>query len=570
LTTAKRERFKLLNPASGFATWGLAACLAAAACSGEPGGDGGDDSETGGPGGGGDSTDSAIDKGQCKLGNRVGVRRLSRAEYANIIEDVLGVDAPDVGFLPVDEKRNGFDANLAEAIGQKEVQDLTLLAHELAVDSVSGVEKKLNCDLSKGSCREGFIKRYGRLFFRRQMTDDEFDAYEEVFKDKRSETDETEATRLVIEIMLQSPNTLYRVEDGEKEAKSMERLDGYSVASRLSFMLWASAPDDELLDAAEEGLLDDSKGIKKQVDRLMNDDRFERTLSSFHLQWLGMDGESPGKDPELYPDYTENTWKSAQEEAVRFAKHLYLKQDAEWSTLLDSEFGFPDEELSAIYDVDAPDKDFARTDLGGKRKGVMTQAGFLMALASDTLPSPIRRGVFIRKRLLCQEPPEAPEDAMFEVPEDTGATTQRERLLKHQEDPGCASCHAFFDPLGFAFERYGALGEFRTKENGETIKTDGVLTSTDLGEEVAFKDGVELAELLASSETARDCLPRQWVRYAVGRSLSEGSADSCVLETILERSADDDHRLMEIVNAVATSDFMRFRGPESENGKDSE
>lgn len=539
---ARSPGFRFLCPIALVLVGVLAGCSAPGASNG----DGSDDE--GGNGGGGGQAGAGGPSSACRISTAAPLRRLNQGEYRRALGDLLGVEVKvDSDWLPPDEKSHGFQVNTAITLGRDDVEDYSAAAHEVIELAGGRLEELAGCSLQDSGCAEDFVTTMGRRIFRRPLTSEEREDYLGLLEDREA------GVKMALEAMLQSPNFLYRLENPDEEGA----LSPYEVVTRLAFMLWGSTPDDELLALADDGKLD-GETVRKQVQRMMKDDKFVRALDTFHEQWLGLDVAFPAKDPDLYPDFDEEAWQSARREALEFTSALYLEGTASAPELLEANYTFADERLAAIYDVELPEGK-ARVELDEKRRaGVLTQVGFLAATALDRQTQPIRRGVFIREHLLCQKPPPPPPGLVVVTPPDDGATTTRQRLQAHREDPSCAACHAFFDPLGLAFENYGPIGQWRDEENGVTIDPSGVLSDTDLGDEVKFRDGVELSRLLAKSTTFERCLPEQWVRFAIGRSLND--ADRCALDEIMKQQKERGGTLEQLLAAVAESKLIHSSG----------
>jgi hypothetical protein len=191
-----------------------------------------------------------------------------------------------------------------------------------------------------------------------------------------------------------------------------------------------------------------------------------------------------------------------------------------------------------------------------QRGGIMTQAAVLASLSGSVESSPVKRGVFVRSRLLCQPPPPPPANGVPAFPEPMPNQTQRQRLESHRSNATCAACHSFFDPLGLAFEHFDGVGVYRDKDQGVTIDASGELSDTDV--DGKFADSVELMKMLKSSQIAADCLTTQFYRFAVGRL--ESDSDACVIKRVSASLKDSGYPLRDVFAKLATSDAFRFVG----------
>jgi hypothetical protein len=242
------------------------------------------------------------------------------------------------------------------------------------------------------------------------------------------------------------------------------------------------------------------------------------------------------------------------EETRRFAIDAVL-DDGRLTTLLRSRRSFVDAPLAEIYGIDAPASAFGEVELGPERLGILTHASVLAVHAHSDQTSPVRRGAFVRARVLCQDVPPPPDDRPLMVPPAGSATTARERLALHRTDPVCASCHTLMDPIGLGFENYDAIGAYRTEEGGVPIDVSGEVTaSADADGE--FIGAVELAERLSSSRAVSDCYATQWYRFAMGRR--DVASERCVLDDVADRFAETGD-IRELLVDIATSHSFLHR-----------
>lgn len=486
------------------------------------------------------------------------MRRLTAAEYDNAIADMVGdASQPASQTLAADEAVGGFAANSEVTVSAGDVEKLAAIARGTADRSVMRLGEVLACSNGQGeeACALGFIDRLGRRAYRRPLTGEERDQLVQLYRDKAKSDGHPQGVRLVIEAVLQMPQFLYRPVIGVGTSKpGINRLTGAELASRLSFYLWASVPDDELLTAAEKGTLDSVDGIKAQVDRMMKDARFDRTLESFSIQWLGLTDE-PSKDSAEYPLFSPEVWRSAKSSVAKFFSHVVKDTDAKLATLLTEPVAFVDRGLAPVFGVSAPGDSLQKVATDPKtRKGILMHPAVLAQLAGPTESSPVRRGVFLRSRVLCQPPPPPPPDGVPSIPAPTTMSTQRQRLEEHRKNATCAACHSFFDPLGMAFEHYDGIGAWRDKEHNLAIDSSGTLNSTDV--DGKFADAGQLVDMLKNSELVSECLSAQFFRYAVGRLESEGEA--CAIQAVSKSLSAQGYSVREAMTKLTTSDVFRF------------
>jgi hypothetical protein len=326
-----------------------------------------------------------------------------------------------------------------------------------------------------------------------------------------------------IAAVLQSPHFLYRVEHGAGEGTARPLTD-WELASRLSFLLWNSIPDETLLEAAEAGVLQDDEGLAAEATRMLEDDRAVQGIRNlfdevFHLYEL----DELNKDPTVFTHAHPDMGLLAREETLRVLEDLVLEEDADFRTLLTTRETFVDRRLAALYNVPAPVTDgFGAITLpdDGSRRGLLGHASFLLAHSHPTSSSATKRGKFVRVTLLCQDIPQPPADVDTSIPEaDAESPTLRERIETHLEDPTCAGCHSLTDPIGLAFENFDGMGRWRDTENGALIDPSGDLD----GE--GFSDSWELGAVLSEHDRYGYCMSRHLYRYAVGRLESDSEVD---------------------------------------------
>jgi hypothetical protein len=487
------------------------------------------------------------------------LRLLTRAEYDATVRDLLGATSRPARDFPREPLAQGLDndATLLRVSGEHVARYLEA-AEALAADTVSERRARVvPCSTEDAACGEQFIVRTGLRAFRRPLSAEERANLTTLFTAASSTEGFAGAVELTLQAMLQSPQFLYRDEQGLGPVP-MPRvtLGGYELASRLSYFLWGTMPDDELLEAASSGVLDTKAGLRAQAERLLADPRAADGLLRFFSLWLALDGvESTEKSPAAYPEYS-----PALARAWRTSLELFVRDIVEGpgtlSALLTSSVLFTNDTMT-MYGPGAPGAAFVRNVMTGRqRAGLLTQPGFLAFKALPDGSSPIRRGIFVLDKLLCEPPPPPPAGANITPPSPSTSVTTRERFSKHSTDPGCAGCHQFIDPVGFTFEHYDGLGRWRDTENGHPIDSSGgVLVSQDESLVGPVADVVELSSRLAQSRRVHDCVAKEVYRFALGRPLTP--ADACTLEQVGERFMASGGSFRELLLAVIESDAFR-------------
>jgi hypothetical protein len=527
------------------------------------GGPGADDGD-GDDGGSDDDGDAAE---QCAAPS-VGVsplRRLTRSQYDNTIRDLLGITGNPSEKLAPDEKVGAFYSNATAPVTELLAEQYMRVAEELAETAVADLDGLVPCDPAVDDqvvCGEVFVDAFGIRAFRRPLTTEERTALVGLFELGRTEVGFSEGIRLVVQAVLQSPQFLYHLELGMPDAGSGDvvALDQFELASRLSYFLWDSMPDDELLQAAVGGGLDSADAVRAQAERMLEDPRAADAIASFHRQWLHLDDLGVlEKNAEAYPAFDTELRDAMTQETTRFADWVIRADDGRLETLLTASYSFLDGPLFDLYGVTPPGDHDPTLPVqldAGQRAGLLTHASVLATHAHADQSSPVRRGKLVRENFLCTPlAPPPPEVDVVPPPLDPNATT-RERFDQHRSDPACAGCHNLIDPLGFGFEHYDGIGAWRATDANKPVDASGeVLGTEDI--DGPFDGAPELARLLAESEQVRTCVAEQWFGFAFGRPPAED--DTCSFDTMSVAFAESDHDIRELLLAMVTTDSFRHR-----------
>jgi hypothetical protein len=491
------------------------------------------------------------------------VRRLTHDEYNNAVAELLGDNSQPADAFP-DDGRSGFFKNTAT------LQSVSPLLAEGYLNSAAQLAQRANvgqlvgCNLSTAACVPDFIQRFGRRAYRRPLKPGEGERLQQVYESVRSKADAETAVRAVVAAVLVAPQFLYHFEVGQDTATpGIKKLAPFEVAARLGSLLWASLPDNQLLDAAASGQLSTREQVLTQAQRMLKDPRARVATNAFYEQWLGVNElEHANKDAQLFPQFTPELREAMREETVRFVNHVIWEGDGKLATLLSAPYSFVDSRLAALYGVPAPSgQGFQRVSLDpAARAGIITQASLLAGFSGATETSPFKRGAWVRTRFLCQDLP-VPPNEVPPLPELKAGVSNRQRAQQHTSNPTCNSCHRLIDGLGFGFEQYDVLGRTRAMDNGQPVDSSGeVSETTDINGK--FNGGAELAKMLARSAQVRDCAPTQWLRYALARA--EASEDACSLQQLQRAFATSGGSLKDLLLAVTQTDaFLHYRRPEA-------
>jgi hypothetical protein len=527
---------------------------------GGSGGTGGSDS--GGSGGSGGIVDPpeeqcAMETGDAIRVGRTRLRRLTRSQFEHTVRDLVGATGTPAQGISPDETVGPFTSNAISPITELLVQQHMEAAGAVAVAAKSRMAEISPCDLATGeSCLREFITTFGLKAYRRPLEEAEVDAYVTLFGVAGS--DASNGFRLVVEAMLQSPYFLYHADIGDtgEPTSAPQALTPYELASRLSYFLWDTMPDQALFELAAAGTLDDDAVLTAEVTRMLADGKAMDSVPSFHLQWLDIDAAQFGTLGQTEPEVA----TAMLNETSRFSDHVVRSGDGLLETLLTASYSFPEGPLFDTYGVTEP-ADFVpgmRVELDpSERGGLLTQAGFLVKHYRGELPSPVHRGITVRENILCQPIDPPPVDVMASPLPPSLGPTARDRFVAHEADPTCGGCHSQIDPIGLALENYDGIGAFRTEEDGETIDASGIVYDAGPDLEVPFTGGVELGQRLAASRAVRDCVSNQWFRYSLGRM--ESVDDGCTLRSIHERFAASGNVRELITNIVLSHAFRRVR-----------
>lgn len=460
----------------------------------------------------------------------------------------------------------GFENNTIAPITPLLVERYMDAAEALAGHAITHIDELAPCPAGQTNeqCARNFIDAFGRLAFRRPLEDIERDTLLAVYLEKASRSDYSGGIRLVLEMVLQSPQFLYRVE----EPATTRSLTGFELATRLSYFIWVSTPDAALLDDAAAGRLSTPETLEQTARRMLKDPRATDGIRSFHRQWLGLrELETQSKEGLLSATFTPELRDAMVEETLRFAAHTVLSArtggDA-ITTLLTSKKSFLNASLAKLYGAPVPSSDgFVLVDLPDRqRAGVLTHASVMTLLANADQTSPVMRGKFVREKLLCQSIPPPPPDVVTAAPRVDPKLTTKQRFAQHRTDRSCAGCHQLMDPIGFAFEHYDALGAWRSVDGAFAIDSVGELSSTD-DADGAFDGAVELGARLAASQQVRRCIASQWFRFALGRAQQEEDAAS--LDRIYQTFARSGFDVRELIVAIATSHVFGHAGVAGSN-----
>jgi hypothetical protein len=503
---------------------------------------------------------------------RTPLRRLTRFEYRNAVRDLLGVDASAASDLPADEVTSSFDNNASVlTVSALHAEKYVLISETLAKQAVEDVTSLTACDAAvqgDEACAAAFAKAFGRRAFRRPTTPEDEQGLLTAYRAGRQGGSHAEGIEVMIRAALQSPSFLYRLETSSSgDTRARVPLSPFELATRLSFLIWASGPDDALLDAAARGELASKAQVAAHARELLGRPQARVAVTRFFNQWSGVQRlEITTKSLSAFPTFTAELKAAMAGELSAFVQDVLWSGDRSVRSLLTAPIGFVDASLAGVYGVTVPAGSAPwRVDLPAEqgRAGILTQAGFLAVQGHPDQTSPVLRGKFVRAMLLCQPPAPPPPDIDISLPPLAAGATARERLQSHLDaGASCNACHSLMDPIGLAFESFDAMGRYRDSEGGQALDLSGEITGAPDATLAGPFDGArELALKLAESQQVRACLARQWFRFASGRS--EADADECSLGAMLEAFDASSGDILELIVASTQTDAFLFRSPVS-------
>jgi len=491
------------------------------------------------------------------------LRRFTHAEYDHAVRALLGTQLELARDFPLDLPAAGFASNRSDPLSLLGVEKLLLAAEALAADAVTRLESLVPCAPAQGdaACARQFFSELSRQAYRRRPSASELEELAQLYAWGESNEGFSLGIQVVIERILQSPHFIYHLERtsgtpvaAQAGADAVAPLTGPSIADRLAAFIWHSIPDATLLDAAERGELDTPAGIAAQAERMLLEPKGRDGVVEFFNQWLDIEKLSiTEKNAAVYPTYSDAVRSAMWNETTSFVDFVVREGDARLETLLTSNLALPSAPLAALYGLPPAETLTPMDPL--VRSGLLTHPSVLAVHAHADQSSPVKRGAFIRERVMCTPLPDPPPAVNDTPPMINPNATTRERFHQHRADPACASCHSLIDPVGFAFEGYDGMGVHRMLEGNLPIDTTGELLGSD-DIDGPFAGAVELTQRFARSQQVRDCMATQWLRYAMRRE--EGEADACSQQTVRAafRETGD---LRKLVLAIVQSDAFRFK-----------
>jgi hypothetical protein len=524
--------------------------------------------------------DATFSSADCKLKDpgRVTMRRLNRAEYNNTIRDLIGLDLHPADDFPSDDVGYGFD-NIGDvlSISPLLMEKYMTAAETVAKAAIITPEARREQNLKDppppsqkqiifcspagpaqyDACARRIIAAFARRAYRRPVTTADVDRLMRCFHLATKHGQRFErGIQLAVEGALISPDFLFRVERERPSDAGM--LGQYEMASRLSYFLWSSMPDEELMSLAAKGKLQDPKVLAAQARRMLKDPKARALADNFAAQWLTLRKLAIVQpNPRQFPQFNNSLRQAMRTETEMFFEAV-AREDRSVLDFLDGRYSYVNGPLSKLYGIPGVTGDeFRHVWLTGEqRRGVLTQASVLTVTSNPTRTSPVKRGKWVLEQILGTPPPPQPANVP-PLPEGRRGQplqgTLRQRMERHRSDPMCASCHQQMDPIGFGMENFDAIGRWRTTDGGQPIDASGVLPD---GQK--FDGQAELVQILKAKRTLfLRCLTGKLLTYALGRGVE--TSDNCNIDHMVQNIAQQNYRFSALVAQIVESDPFRKR-----------
>ena len=503
------------------------------------------------------------------------IRRLTKTEYGNTLHDLFGVEPSIADGLPDEVSGEGY----LNSLSPLQLEQYLTIADRV-LDRIVAREDAPPTEVqnrlfgepaapetgTREAARE-VARSLARKAYRRPPTEAELDVLLKAFElGRRNALGYEQSLHLMLKAVLVSPQFLFITPAGELESSTgIVPLDDYQLASRLSYLLWATMPDDELMALADSGTLHEPEILEAQVKRLLQDRRSRALFDGFGAQWLGVGGlGSQVFDPAVFPQMTAKMREAMYDEARLFFESI-VRENRSVINFVDGDYTYLNGTLASIYGLEetVTGPEMRRVQLSdGNRGGVLGMPGVLAATSFPNRSSAVKRGVWVLEQVLGEHVPAAPPNVPALDEQDQGTVahlTLRERTELHRTNPVCANCHQILDPIGFGLENFDAIGRWRDRDdNGEEIDAAGELPGGK-----RFSSPEDLKAIIAgrSDDLARN-LVEKLLAYALGRRL-EGY-DEIVVDELMQEIAGDGYRMQTLVNAVVTSYPFTHRRIEEE------
>ncbi len=507
--------------------------------------------------------------------DRTVLRRLNRTEYNFTVRDLLGPTTTPGDQLPPDDlSADGFDSVGAFlALGAKHIMTLQNNALRMVAELYARPEtdgwrtKVLPCKLTAGAeatCARQILTTFARRAFRRPATAAEIDRLMALVDKARAGATYDDGLQAALSAVLVSPHFIFREETSVAPGGTQPKaLNAFELATRLSYFLWSTMPDDLLAASADSGkLTSDPAELGAQVDRMLKDEKASALTTHFAYSWLTIDRVDTVAPPlvEYYPSFDDDLRISAKTETATFFSHL-ISDNLPLSTLIDADFTYANARLGKHYGLSVTDPGFSKVSLAGThRAGLLGQTSFLMGTSLPDRTSRVRRGDWILTHLLCSPTQPAPPDLHMATWMQEGSDVSVTNILEvHSNDAGCKDCHQLINPMGAGFENFDGIGAYRTLDYGAALDTTGTYPDG-----TNFNGAVELTNLIAKDPRYVACVTSKLLTYAVGRPFSGQSGLDYAKAIAAQAPAAQQRQWRSWIAMVATSEAFRTNGPDAQ------
>ena len=497
------------------------------------------------------------------VGGPIVMRRLTESQYRATVASIFGPEVPIPARFERGQRAEGLMAVGTSKSGMSpfSVEQYNAAAQAIAATVVGEKNrdqfvpcKPQTDSVFDSACAKLFVEQYGPQLFRRQLTTVEIARFVEISRAGQERLGNFYAgLQLVLAGMMVSPEFLLRFERTDRDHSSdLLQLDAWSKATRLSYFLTNSTPDRELLRAAGAGELNTPKGLRRQVDRMIESPRFEPAVRAFFEDMLQFDKFNDlAKDSVVYPAFNSTVAADAKEQTLRTITDLLIEQRGDYRDLFTTRQANLTRALGIVYRLPVPTRNgWERSEFpaGSQRVGIQTHIAFLALYSHPGRSSATLRGKAIREVFLCQEVPDPPANVSFAAVQETSNAkmpTARDRLQVHRTQPTCAGCHKIMDPLGLTLENFDGLGTYRTTENETLIDASGTLDGAE------FKTPEGLGQALHDHPETPRCLVERMYRYAVGRDTE--MEERPYMDYLTKSFAAEGFRVPELMRTIALS-----------------
>ncbi len=510
-----------------------------------------------------------FDCGSASRPGRVTMRRLNRTEYNNTVYDLTGLDLKLANDFPSDDVGNGFD-NIGDVLTLSPIlmEKYLTAAKQIASEVVKNPEASKRVfptqhndpnDLDEAVivAREN-ATHFASRAFRRSLNADESERFLNLMKAAwEANASKDEIMQTLITVVLASPHFIYRIEEDDPKdfVDGIRPLNDFELASRLSYFLWSSMPDERLFELAREKKLHTAEQLNAEVDRMLADPKSKALVESFAGQWLQLrDLEALSPDPIKFPAFDAKLRRSMRRETELLFTSI-LNENRSILELLSTDSTYVDERLAKHYGIDGiRGDDFQKVDLKGKRRGVLMHGSILLLTSNPTRTSPVKRGKWVLENLLAESPPPPPPNVPELGADGEALGTLRQQMEQHRANPNCAVCHVKMDAVGFGLENFDAIGSWRVADGREKIDPSGVLPGGR-----TFDGPLDLVQILVDDKKTEfcRCVSSKMLTYALGRGL--GVADRCTVSSIVNYLAKDEYRFSTLIKSIVTSPPFTFQ-----------